>query len=357
MTATPDPAARYAFQPEITGAPMVSVVFPVYNAERYLAESLSSIRSQSLHDIEIICVNDGSTDSSTQILEKHRAEDSRVIVIKQTNQGVYSARNHGLARARGEFVYFFDSDDILLPDALASAHSAMLQGDLDLCLFSGETFYERKSMLFSFSHFRNLYHLRGSYPGIYPGAELVENMVGNNDLRVVVWLQLIKRSLLVQNAIWFHELRVRMDNLFSFQVQMAAERAKCLPDRLVRRRLHAGSLVTTRDSAADFECNLISIVCMLRHLRAKPSPPLTSVVIAWTTLLFNDAKGSFLKIPASQRRLPVFDDPADAALANFLFGQAQEYVRYQRSPFGRFESALMFLPRKVRGLLRVLTHR
>lgn len=91
--------------------PKISVIIPVYNTERYLSECLESVISQTLADIEIICVNDSSTDSSLQILQDYAQKDKRIIVLTQKNKGAGAARNLGLKNAKGEFVAFMDSDD------------------------------------------------------------------------------------------------------------------------------------------------------------------------------------------------------------------------------------------------------
>ena len=91
--------------------PSVSVVMPVYNVEKYLRRSLDSILSQTLRDIEVVCVDDGSTDGSHAILEEYAAKDSRVKVIRQANAGAGAARNAGISAARGEYLFFFDADD------------------------------------------------------------------------------------------------------------------------------------------------------------------------------------------------------------------------------------------------------
>ena len=93
--------------------PKVSVIIPVYNVEKYLRQCLDSVVNQTLQDIEIICVNDGSTDNSAQILEEYRFKDKRIKVINKTNGGLSSARNAGLKIAQGEFIGFTDSDDYL----------------------------------------------------------------------------------------------------------------------------------------------------------------------------------------------------------------------------------------------------
>ena len=96
----------------------VSVVIPVYNTYKYLPECLESVINQTLADIEIICINDGSTDFSSKILEEYASKDKRIKIISQNNQGVSCARNRGLEIARGEYIYFLDSDDKITLTAL-----------------------------------------------------------------------------------------------------------------------------------------------------------------------------------------------------------------------------------------------
>ena len=99
--------------------PKISVIIPVYNVEKYLAECLTSVVNQTFKDIEIICVNDGSTDNSPMILEEFAQKDSRIKIINQENQGLSAARNTGLDVATGEYVSFIDSDDYISTDLYA----------------------------------------------------------------------------------------------------------------------------------------------------------------------------------------------------------------------------------------------
>ena len=110
----------------------VSVILPVYNVSEYLRQCMDSIVGQTLKDIEIICVDDGSTDDSLEILKEYEAKDKRVKVIEQKNAGAGAARNNGLAIATGEYLSFLDSDDFFEPDMLEKAYekgkSANAQG-------------------------------------------------------------------------------------------------------------------------------------------------------------------------------------------------------------------------------------
>ena len=89
----------------------LSVIVPVYNTEKYLRECLDSVINQTLKDIEIICINDGSTDRSLDILKEYALKDNRIKIIDKKNEGVAAARNDGIRIANGEFVCFMDSDD------------------------------------------------------------------------------------------------------------------------------------------------------------------------------------------------------------------------------------------------------
>lgn len=115
--------------------PSISVIIPIYNVEDYLEESLNSVLNQSFKDFEVICVNDGSTDGSLKILNKFKEKDVRIKIINQKNLGNGGARNTGLKHAIGEYVYFFDADDILLPNALEMMYDNITFNKSDIVIF------------------------------------------------------------------------------------------------------------------------------------------------------------------------------------------------------------------------------
>ena len=121
----------------------VSVIIPIYNVEDYLIECLNSVSTQTLKDIEIICVNDGSSDDSLLIIEAFAEIDNRFIIFDQENKGVGAARNRGLSYALGEFVYFMDSDDILDVNALEELYNEAVERNADFIMFKITNFYEK----------------------------------------------------------------------------------------------------------------------------------------------------------------------------------------------------------------------
>lgn len=111
---------------------LISVIVPVYNTERYLAACLDSILSQSYRHLEVIVINDGSTDFSPQIAQSYSEKDDRIIVYNHSNEGLAEARNRGLEVSTGNYITFVDSDDLLLPNALEVLLDAMVSNDADI---------------------------------------------------------------------------------------------------------------------------------------------------------------------------------------------------------------------------------
>ena len=119
---------------------MISVIVPVYNVEEYLEECLESIKRQTYIDIEVILVNDGSTDGSKEICERYCEKDSRFKLVNQENKGLSGARNRGMLESKGEFISFVDSDDVLKEDMLEQLMKQMTSEDIDIveCWYTNE---------------------------------------------------------------------------------------------------------------------------------------------------------------------------------------------------------------------------
>ena len=114
--------------------PQISIIVPVYNGEKYIKRCIEALQGQTLHNVEIIIVNDGSRDKTSTISHELADQDSRIIVIDKENEGVSIARNTGLKKARGEWIAFSDADDYYYPDGLAKLYSVAEESHCDIVL-------------------------------------------------------------------------------------------------------------------------------------------------------------------------------------------------------------------------------
>lgn len=127
----------------------VSIIIPVYNVQKYLRQCLDSVTNQTLKEIQIICVNDGSTDGSPDILEEYAQKDDRILVVNQENSGCAVARKTGLKHSNGDYVEFVDSDDWLELDALEKTYNNAVSNDADLVLFPICRYDDRENKYFN----------------------------------------------------------------------------------------------------------------------------------------------------------------------------------------------------------------
>ncbi len=231
---------------EEQGTVTVSVVIPVYNTEKYLREALDSIVNQTLKDIEIICINDGSTDGSAGILDEYAKKDSRISIITQENKGLSCARNAGIMAAKGKYIYFMDSDDILETAALEELIPIMEEKKLDVIFFDGESFTENPELMSPY--FQTAYKRSRAYNDIYEGAELLKLFRNENKYVPVVWLQVYKTAFLRENDIYFIPGILYEDNAFTFSVSLNAGRASHTDKVYFHRRLRENSIVNTETS-------------------------------------------------------------------------------------------------------------
>lgn len=115
---------------------MITVIIPIYNVEQYLRNCLESVVNQTFADLEIICINDGSTDNSIRILKEYQKKDKRIIIIDKKNEGVSAARNDGIEKARGEYLFCIDGDDYIDKDFFEIFYNNAKENDSDLVVLS-----------------------------------------------------------------------------------------------------------------------------------------------------------------------------------------------------------------------------
>lgn len=228
----------------------VSIIIPVYNTEKYLKECLECLLRQTMKEIELICVDDGSNDASGTILKRYAQKYPEVIkCIFQKNSGQSIARNRALEIATGEYVYFMDSDDILLATTLEETYNICVKDKLDVLFFSGETFFESKSLAESRTDFNERYLRKGVYKSIISGKQLLQELVVNRDYIVSPCLFLVRREFLYINGIKFEEGIIHEDNLFCFEVLIRAKKAFCINEIYFYRRVREQSVMTCKESS------------------------------------------------------------------------------------------------------------
>ncbi len=230
----------------------ISVIVPIYNVENYLRECLDSVLAQTFSDWEMILVDDGSTDGSGKIADEYADLDERISVIHQENAGLSAARNTGIDAARGEYLYFLDSDDYILENALDIMYNLAERNNAELVIFNGRdflvsddgVFYEKDLLIKDFK----------SYNRLITGNEVFCTMLANNSgVLYCVWLHLVRRDSLLKYDIRFKNGMLHEDNLYSFYLFMNVKSVIVIDEVLYMRRVREGSITNSRITVRNLE--------------------------------------------------------------------------------------------------------
>lgn len=226
--------------------PVVSVIIPVYNVENYLRQCLDSVAAQTLDDIEIICVDDGSTDASPQILREYAQKDSRFLILRQENAGAGAARNRGLDTANGKYLSFLDADDFFEPDMLQLAYEKAKADRADFAVFQSDQYYTEEKQFKDVS-----WTLR--VKEIPPYTPFNQRAMTDNIFKVFVgwaWDKLYDRQFVLEHQLRFQEQRTSNDMLFVFSAVAIAKRITVVKKVLAHQRRDAkDSLSKTRENS------------------------------------------------------------------------------------------------------------
>lgn len=222
--------------------PLVSVIVPVYNVEAYIEDCLTSIVDQTYQQLEIILVDDGSTDNSNEKIQPYLS-DKRVQLITQTNKGLSGARNTGLEAATGKYILFVDSDDYIQLKTIEEVVKKLEKNHLDLIRFNGKAFLDELNQpieqnSYDFSH------------------RLQEGRIYRNDLFKAnrrtfvspVYLYIIRRDVIEENRIRFYEGILHEDELFTTQVFVAIKSMMYINQYYYNRRYRENSIMTNQSS-------------------------------------------------------------------------------------------------------------
>ena len=240
----------------------VSVIIPVYNAEKHLEECIRSICAQTLQEIEIICVDDGSTDSSVEILKRLSRENSRITVVRQGNAGAGAARNHGMHLAKGKYLSFLDADDFFDPYMLEKAFEKGEAEQAEMVVFKAD-FYNEKLHRFSpccYGLRENMLPDHRPFAGVEIEKDVFKVVVG------WAWDKLFRADFIKENSLRFQEQRSSNDMLFVFSALVKAQRISTVPEILAHQRRHAGgTLSVTREQS--WMCFYDALIALREQLK------------------------------------------------------------------------------------------
>ena len=240
--------------------PKISVIITVFNIERYIGECLDSVLNQSLKDIEVICIDDASTDHSPDILNQYAERDSRVRVIAQAQSiGPSTARNIGYREAKGEYVYQIDGDDWIVDGALERMYTCAAENQLDFLTFSASAFADTEEIRRKVYNSLNLYIRIGTYQGVMKGMELFAECIRNGDFLGNLCCIFLNKDFFDSDNMYLADgLYASADNNFQFYVN--AQRVMCIPDALYMRRFRENSIVTSPKTLIKFESMLTQYI-------------------------------------------------------------------------------------------------
>jgi glycosyltransferase involved in cell wall biosynthesis len=235
---------RKEAEEDIMQKPKISIILPVYNVAPYLRQSLDSIIGQTLKDIEIICIDDGSTDGSGEILDEYREKDERIKVKHKKNAGTGAARNDGLKLATGECIGFVDPDDWILPNMYERLYNILQEKELDIVMFTPDVYNDKTKKHEGFLYFQD-----SNFP------KTLDNRIFNKDdispfsYPMCVWNKLYRKQLFDDNKIDFAEGLDFEDHKVIFKSLFTAKRIYFIREKLyVYRHSREGSILSDNDT-------------------------------------------------------------------------------------------------------------
>lgn len=227
----------------------ISVIVPVYNAEKYLRECVERIVNQTIREIEIIFVDDGSTDESLNILQKYAQEDERIRIVKGQHRGGGAARNIGIEQATGDYLAFFDSDDLMEYNMLEKAYTQAVKENADVTVFSVRFWHEATGDVTDEVCGLRVDNLPDMETFCY--KDMKDHIF--NSFHNWPWNKLFKHSFIKQHNIRFQEIMRTNDLLFTNKALVMAERITTIPEYLVTYRVRVTDNCQSSNNIAPFD--------------------------------------------------------------------------------------------------------
>ena len=305
----------------------ISVIIPVYNVEEYLAGCLDSILSQSLADIEIIGIDDCSTDQSAKVLEEYASKDKRIKIVKnEINRGPGYSRNKGLGMATGTYIMFVDSDDMIAEGSLLALYNKAEDSKADGVLFDIDSIYEIEADQYNIAKCHPHKH---EYSGIYTGQELFTIQFDNGDLQLTPYICLWSKDFILNNSLFFPEGIWHEDVPFAVCAFMRADRMVFLRKVCYIYRRRDNSITTGtwgEKNLVGLVRGISEIICALNQYSANITPRFSSSVMQYIVSVRTLVRENLI---ASTRKGVYIDYPTDVDFLEFVEWQNISRVRYK----------------------------
>lgn len=242
-----------------------SVIIPLYNTEEYIGECLESVLQQTQKDIEIIVVDDGSTDRSLEVVKEYQKENDNLKVVCQENKKLGAARNFGMSLAAGEYICFLDSDDLLEKNALEELYKKASVNNLDfvtydLKCFGGDEADEKRYRFYDRS-------CLGIEDRVYRGVDFWKYYEKEHQPVISACSLYLSRRFVERYDFRFQENLFHEDNEFTIRVYLKAERIMYIPEKFYERRLRPGSIMKSKIGFYHFKGILSNIKLIFYHLK------------------------------------------------------------------------------------------
>ncbi len=254
----------------------VSIIIPVYNCPaQFLRQCLESLVGQTLQELQIICVDDCSTDGSLAIVEEYAQKDPRILLIKQPqNTGISQARNTGAGYVTGEYLYFMDCDDYLAEEALEELYAVAEEKQLEVVLFEGEAFFESPEIAEDFPKQSSFLQYKNPPTQVVTGVEMMKAMVEPWRYYGFTWLILYRREFYQNQGFFFHPQcpGAGDDSIVCFQTFLHAEKMLCVQKIYYHYCIRAGSGTTKVRKYNFFRGHFFSQLQMLLSLKEAGVP-------------------------------------------------------------------------------------
>ncbi|MBR2726882.1 MAG: glycosyltransferase family 2 protein [Solobacterium sp.] len=274
---------------------LISVIITVYNSQKYLKKCINSVLQQTYTSLDIILVNDGSTDGSDVICDEYAGKDSRIHVFHQKNLGVAETRNTGLKHANGSYILFVDSDDFIEPDMVEVLYTALKDNDVQMSICGYRT--ETESGEIIYPEERN----RKTYSGLFTSTEILRDHYPQpyayKRYWVYLWNKLIARELF--DGIWFPKGRLYEDFYVMPQIYSRMDKCVCIPDSYYMYIQRPGSIMDThyRTDQSDYIIGLFSMAELY-----SASTELQSIAYEWLVSGIGLYKSFYCSMPEYRDR-------------------------------------------------------